>query len=90
MNDELQACVQFLQRLIQTPALPGEESRIARYVKEEMERLAYDSVWIDEAGNVIGQIEGEGRAPDVMFATHLDHVDIGPLGDWKIPPYEGQ
>ena len=90
MNDELQACVQFLQRLIQTPAIPGEESKIARCVKEEMERLAYDSVWIDEAGNVIGQIEGEGRAPDVMFATHLDHVDIGPLGDWEIPPYEGQ
>jgi putative selenium metabolism hydrolase len=79
--------VEFLQRLIQTESMPGEEGAIARLVQQEMEALGYDEVWIDEAGNVIGLIRGEGLAPGLMFNTHLDHVDAGDPSAWAHPPF---
>ena len=86
----LHECVDFLQRLIQTPSLPGEEGAIAQLVKEEMQSRGYDDVYVDEAGNVIGYIKGEGHAPAVMFNTHLDHVDVGRHENWPYPPFGGE
>lgn len=89
MND-LSACVQFLQRLIQTPSLPGEEEAVAQLVMAEMEKLDYDEIYADQAGNVIGLIKGSGEAPAVMFNTHLDHVDVGEHSAWPHPPFGGE
>ncbi len=82
-----EAHVEFLQRLIRTQSMPGEEGEIARLVQREMEALGYDEARIDEAGNVIGLIRGEGRAPSLMFNTHLDHVDAGDPSAWRHPPF---
>ncbi len=89
MDDLLQACTEFLQRLIQTPSMPGEEGALARLVVDEMQKLGYDEVRVDEAGNVIGKITGKQRQPALMFATHLDHVDVGKEEDWPYPPFSG-
>lgn len=86
---DLAACLDFLKRLIQTPGLPGEEGDVARLVRQEMERLGYDEVSVDDAGNVIGLLRGRGEAPSVMFNTHLDHVDAGDPASWPYPPFEG-
>lgn len=86
MNDHA-AALSFLQRLIQTPSLPGEEGAIARVVLDEMRALGYDEISQDEAGNVIGLIRGRGEAPAVMLNTHLDHVDPGDPTTW---PAHGQ
>ena len=83
-------CVEFLQRLIQTESMSGEEGAIATLVAEEMTRLGYEEVRIDEAGNVIGVIRGRGEAPSVMFNTHLDHVDVGDPTAWPHPPFGGE
>ncbi|MEZ5331140.1 MAG: hypothetical protein R2991_03595 [Thermoanaerobaculia bacterium] len=53
MATDLERCVDFLQRLIRTPSLPGREGEIADLVREEMERLGYDFVEVDEAGNAM-------------------------------------
>ena len=87
---DLEACVQFLQRLIQTRSLPGREEAIARVVHREMEQLGFDQVREDEAGNVIGLIRGRGEAPPVMLNTHLDHVDVGDESRWPWPPFAGE
>lgn|SRR5690606_12100234 len=87
--DDLEACVKFLQQLIQTPSLPGEEKYIADLVQVELTRLGFDECYRDEVGNVIGRIYGEGVAPPVMFNTHLDHVDVGDQRLWPYPPFEG-
>ncbi|WP_152918236.1 M20/M25/M40 family metallo-hydrolase, partial [Ardenticatena maritima] len=87
---DLAACIAFLQRLVQTPSLPGHEADLAALVKAEMERLGYDEVFVDAAGNVIGRIRGRGDAPAVMFNTHLDHVDPGDPAGWRFPPYGGE
>ncbi len=82
-------CVDFLQRLIRTRSMPGREGDIAALVVAEMERLAYDEVWVDEAGNVVGFVRGAADAPSVMFNTHLDHVDAGDPDDWPHHPFSG-
>ncbi|MDQ7028837.1 MAG: M20/M25/M40 family metallo-hydrolase [Ardenticatenia bacterium] len=87
---DLELCIRFLQELIRVPSLPGDEGALAARVATEMRRLGYDDVWTDEAGNVIGLIRGQGRAPAVMFNTHLDHVDVGDPNAWPFPPYAGE
>ncbi len=81
----------FLQQLVQTPSLPGHEGAAAELVLSEMAALGYDRTWMDEAGNVIGLIEGRGEAPPVLFNTHLDHVDPGDPAAWPAhgQPYSG-
>lgn len=83
----LEPCLEFLRSILRTPGMPGEEGEVARLVATEMERLGYDEVRTDEAGNVIGTIRGRGEAPAVMFNTHLDHVDAGDESAWLHPPF---
>ncbi len=83
-------CVDFAQRLLRVPSLPGQEQDVANLVQAEMTRLGFDEVCRDEAGNVIGKIRGQGTAPSIMFNTHLDHVDPGDAAGWPSPPYGGE
>jgi putative selenium metabolism hydrolase len=87
---DLEACVDFLRRLIRTPSLPGTEEATARLVEAEMRELGYDEVRIDRMGNVIGRIAGAGEAPPIHFNTHLDHVDVGDESTWSHPPFAGE
>ena len=80
--------IDFATRLVQTPSLPGQEARVAELIRAEMERLDYDKVWVDEAGNVIGWIEG-GDGPSLMLNGHMDHVDAGDPTHWRHLPFEG-
>ena len=48
---DLESCVDFLQRLIRTESLPGEEGDIAELVRAEMEGLGYSEAHLDDAGN---------------------------------------
>lgn len=83
-------CVEFARNLIRTPSLPGGERDAARLVRNEMQRLGYQPVSVDEVGNVIGRIQGEGRAAPILFNAHLDHVDAGDLTRWPFPPFEAR
>jgi len=80
--------ISFAQMLVQTPSLSGQEAGIAALIQAEMERLSYDKVWADEAGNVVGCIEG-GDGPSLMLNGHMDHVDAGDPAHWLHPPFGG-
>jgi putative selenium metabolism hydrolase len=87
---DLKSCVDFLQRLIRTEGLPGNEGETAELVQREMEGLGYREVHRDDAGNVLGKVPGRGEAPSMMFNTHLDHVDVGEHDAWPHPPFGGE
>ena len=87
MIGDLQPCVDLLQKMIRIPSLPGEEGELAALVADAMRGLGYDTVTLDEVGNVLGCIRGQGRAPGLMFNTHLDHVDVGDPDGWPYPPF---
>ncbi len=79
----------FTKKIVRVPSLPGHEAEVAALISKEMERLGYDRVWTDKAGNIIGQING-GPGPTILLNGHMDHVDPGPAGSWPYPPFSGQ
>ncbi len=81
--------VSFAQELIRTRSLPGEERAIAELVAGHLQKLAYDEVGIDRAGNVVGLLRGTNSGPSVQFNAHLDHVHEGDPDGWPYPPYAG-
>ncbi len=89
-RSDLEACVEFLQRLIQTQSLPGQEGDLANLMMAEMDRLGYVDIQRDRMGNVLGRIAGGDQADPLMFNTHLDHVDVGDPAAWPHPPFGGE
>jgi putative selenium metabolism hydrolase len=83
------ALVEFTQQIVRIPSLPGHEGDVAAAISQEMKRLAYDEVWTDEVGNIIGKING-GSGPTILLNGHMDHVDPGPAEGWPYPPFSGQ
>jgi succinyl-diaminopimelate desuccinylase len=81
--------IAFARDLIRIPSPPGGEEDVANRVLEEYRSLDFHKLWRDEAGNVIGIVEGRGEAPPVMLSCHLDVVDPGDEEAWGHPPYEG-
>lgn len=79
----------FAAELIRTPGLPGREDAVAQLVEREMRALGYDEVEIDGVGNVVGVVRGQGKAPPVMLACHLDVVAEGDHAEWEVPPFSG-
>jgi len=82
--------IRFCQRLVQTPSTSGQERNVALLIESEMKRLAYDEVWIDEWGNVIGLLRGRRALKSVMFNAHMDTVAPDNASDWPHPPYSGE
>ncbi|TCT15493.1 putative selenium metabolism hydrolase [Natranaerovirga pectinivora] len=74
--------IEFCQKLIRVPALPGDEKGVADLYLAEMKKLGYDRCFRDKWGNVIGIIEGTEEGPTIMFNAHLDHVDTGDHSEW--------
>lgn len=85
---ERQELIGFAAELVKTPSLSGQEAEVADLIRAEMERLDYDRVWVDQAGNVIGWMEG-GDGPSLMLNGHMDHVDAGDPSQWRHPPFGG-
>ncbi len=84
-------CINFTQRLVQTPSMPHEEGTLAELVMAEMRRLGFDEVWADEMGNVNGRLFGQNRElPALVLNSHLDHVDPGDPALWPVPPFSGE
>jgi succinyl-diaminopimelate desuccinylase len=84
-------CVDFTQRLIQTPSMSFEEMNLAQLVTAEMRKLGFDEVWLDEIGNVNGRLFGQDRSlPALVLNSHTDHVDPGDPALWTSPPYAGE
>ena len=86
----LEDCIDFTQRLIQTPSMPFEEAQLAELIAAELQKLNFDQVWLDEIGNVNGRIRGtDPSLGALVLNTHLDHVDPGEPSLWSVPPYSG-
>ena len=84
-------CVNFAQRLIRTPSMPGEEAAIAALIADELRSLGYDEVWLDAIGNVCGRVHGRERPlPALALNTHLDHVDPGDATLWPVAPFAAE
>ncbi len=92
MNNDAQLVhrmIAFAQDLIRIPSPSGGEQDVAHRLLQEMQELAFDDVWIDSVGNVIGRI-GSGEGPILLFDAHMDTVGIGNPEAWHVPPFAGE
>ena len=64
----------FLKRLLDTPAPSGFEAAAARVWREEAKTFA-DDVSADVAGNSVALLNGDG-APRIMLAGHIDEIGV--------------
>ncbi|PKM84308.1 MAG: peptidase dimerization protein [Firmicutes bacterium HGW-Firmicutes-11] len=82
--------VKFIQKLIQTPAISGEEFDLTELLIAEMKKLGYDEVFRDAQGNIVGMVHGEPGGPTIMYNSHMDHVSPGNPDNWEgYDPYGG-
>jgi putative selenium metabolism hydrolase len=77
----------FLRDMIAIPSESCGEEKVIQRIRQEMEKVGFDSVEIDGMGNVIGTI-GHGKHLIAMDA-HIDTVGIGEIKNWNYDPYEG-
>jgi succinyl-diaminopimelate desuccinylase len=89
-DEHSSAVVDFCQRIVRIPSLPGQEGDVANLVQLEMNKLGYDEITVDEVGNVVGTLQGDGNGPSVEFNGHMDVVDVGDPSRWPYPPFGGE
>ena len=77
----------FLRDMVRLPGESCKEGPKIQRIKEEMEKVGFDTVEIDPMGNVIGTIGSGPRM--IALDAHIDTVGIGNRDNWKFDPYEG-
>lgn len=84
--EERQDLLDFTRALVRVPSFPGDEGAAAALIMDEMRRLDFDAVWMDNAGNVVGRI-GPQTGPTLMFDSHMDTVEVADPGAWRVDPF---
>ena len=88
VEENTPAMVQFLRDLIALPSSSGCEGDVARRIREEMEKIGFSSVTIDDYGSVIGRM-GESE-PRILYDGHIDTVDVANPAAWAFDPFKGK
>ena len=78
---------EFLRDMIRIPSESCEEEKVVLRIKEEMEKVGFDKIEIDEMGNILGYI-GHGEHV-IAIDAHIDTVGVGDESLWDYDPYEG-
>ena len=73
--------------LIKSPSLSGHEDGVVAILKEYMEKNAFDEVFVDRYGSIIGCIKGRRPGPKVLYDGHIDTVQVPDPSVWKHDPF---
>ncbi|MFQ3535969.1 MAG: YgeY family selenium metabolism-linked hydrolase [Aggregatilineales bacterium] len=76
------------QSLVQIRSLSGDEGAVIERTAQWMRELGYDSLHIDECGNLVGVLYG-GEGATVVYDSHVDTVAVGDLSAWRYDPFGG-
>jgi putative selenium metabolism hydrolase len=86
-QEEQAELIAFIQSLVRTKSLSGQEEAAIRLIESKMNALGYDEVIIDSMGNLLGRI-GQGDKT-ILFDSHVDTVEVNDADKWDIPPFSG-
>ena len=85
--------IAFLQHVVQTPSLTGQEEAVGQAFYEAMKTWGLEEVQIVEAApkrpNVLGKVKGSGKDYGLVFNGHMDVLPVGDEKDWIYPPFSG-
>ncbi|MFH0848033.1 MAG: ArgE/DapE family deacylase [archaeon] len=82
--------IAFLQRLIRTESITGNEAKIARLVDEECRKDGLETELVEPEPNrisVVARYKGTAGKPRVMWYSHYDTLPPGDLREWAHPPF---
>jgi putative selenium metabolism hydrolase len=84
--------VRFLRDLVAIPSESAEEGPVIERIKKEMEATgAFDKIWTDGLGNLLGQVGKPGKGKKLIAVdAHVDTVGVGDRNEWKHDPYKGK
>src|SRR5687767_13806702 len=71
--------VRFLRDLVAIPSESAEEGPVIERIKQEREATgAFDEIWVDDLGNLLGQVGKPGRGKKLIaIDAHVDTVGVG-------------
>jgi putative selenium metabolism hydrolase len=84
--------VRFLRDMVAIPSESAEEGPVIARIKKEMESTgAFDKIWVDGLGNLLGQVGKPGKGKKLIaIDAHVDTVGVGERSEWKHDPYKGK
>jgi putative selenium metabolism hydrolase len=84
--------VGFLREMVAIPSESAEEGPVIARIRQEMESVgAFDKIWTDGLGNLLGQVGTPARGKKLIaIDAHVDTVGIGERSEWKHDPYKGK
>lgn len=82
-----EATASTLARIIQVPAMSGEEGRRIELLRTLCEEAGFDEVRIDGLGSLLARI-GTGKKI-LAIDAHIDTVDVGDRAQWSLDPFSG-
>ena len=68
------AVLSLAEQMAAIPAPTGEEGLRSEFVRGRMTTLPFDSITVDDMGNVVGRMRGHSDEPPLLIAAHLDTV----------------
>ena len=77
----------FLRDMVKIPGESADEKGKIHRAAEEMRKLDFDKVVIDDMGNLLGYM-GTGKTL-IGFDGHIDTVGVGERDNWRFDPYDG-
>jgi len=85
--------IKLTQRLIRINSEnpPGDEFKIACFVREHLERLGVKTKTHEfekKRSNVLATLEGRNKTSSLLITPHLDTVPSG--RNWRFPPFSGR
>ena len=85
VRDEI---LHFFREIVAIPSMNSDIERVGARIGEEMRRLAFDEVYVDRYGSIVGRI---GHGPTIiLFDSHIDTVGIGDPTQWEWDPFIGK
>ena len=85
--------ISFMQKLIQTRSLTGEEAEIGSLMEKECtgDGLEVEIVEpLDGRISIVASTEHRAPGPRMMMYSHYDTVPAGDIGSWEYPPFSGE
>ncbi len=72
METDTEYSIDLLKRILEIYSPSGREEKLASFLADELERVGFEKVWRDKAGNVYGEV-GLG-SPTILLCGHMDTV----------------
>jgi succinyl-diaminopimelate desuccinylase len=90
IDDHSDDIIDFMQKLIQTVSVTGDESKIGHLIAEELQKDSLEVEKIEPAPKRVSIIALYNNTPGdtkIMVYSHYDTVPAGDLDTWKYPPF---